>query len=185
MNPPGWEHAKIISQWNDWLTTRLLIPSFNHLTSPDSLNFWHTLHEPFNVLIIVHARNSKKCWLCCYHWYGHRNLTLNWQEKLKKKHIWMEDVEGFTSYHHFLQFSPEISTCCSVFHFALSSWLNGYWVMFRCLWFSCSVTYIAELHEFILQGSVSFCMPFLSQWNLSAGDEAQFVKAACPSDIFS
>lgn len=90
MNPPGWEHAKIISQWNDWLTTRLLISSFNHLISPDSLNFWHTLHEPFNVLIIVHTRNSKKSWLCCYHWYGHRNLTLNWQEKLKKKEIHMD-----------------------------------------------------------------------------------------------
>lgn len=50
---------------------------------------------------------------------------------------------------------------------------------------SCNVTYIAKLRKFILQGSVSFCMPYSSQRKLSAGDEAQFIKAECPSDTFN
>lgn len=50
---------------------------------------------------------------------------------------------------------------------------------------SCNVTYIAKLRKFILQGNVSFCMPYSSQRKLSAGDEAQFVKTECPSYIFN
>lgn len=40
--------------------TRLLTPSFNHLTSPDSPDFWHAFCEPADTLLTVHSSNGKK-----------------------------------------------------------------------------------------------------------------------------
>lgn len=119
-------------------------------------------------------------------WTKNFNSEAARKKELKNpKPLWMEDLKGFTSSHDFLWLSPETAPRCSVPPFALSSWLNGCWVMFRHLWFPAMWPTLLNFLNLFSKALYHFACHTHPKGSYQQEMRHSLCKMKCPSDILN